>query len=267
MKCRYCGSNLGIEDEYCPYCGKVNDQAAGHQAVMKDYLNEFERTKTEAKVKSITAGRIGRFVVIGLMLAAIMIMGISIAINSDVENRIKKEEKRISKELNKYEDDVTATLKNLEKDRDYLALSYYVLNYRLRSDDRYDDYARVFTAVISYRAVFEDILNILDGFDGYEDKTDRDWCYDAAIYISDWNSYVGGEFWNDSPDSPMHRGEHGEFLKDIKKDAQDMVQVYFDLTDVQATSMWDMDRETLGSMLYEKCADLYPENVEEQPDE
>ena len=68
MKCRYCGSNLGIEDEYCPYCGKVNDQAAGHQAVMKDYLNEFERTKTEAKVKSITAGRIGRFVVIGLML-------------------------------------------------------------------------------------------------------------------------------------------------------------------------------------------------------
>ena len=259
MKCQYCGSNLGIEDEVCPYCGKVNEQAASHQAVIKEYRNEYEKTKTDAKRKSVSAGRKGRLVVIGLMLSAILFMGISIRNNSDVEYREKKKEKRIAKEVDKNEDTVTATLSELEKNRDYLALSYYMQNYRLRSDDRFSDYSRVFTAVISHRTIYEDILNILDGFDGYQEKTSRDHCYDAAIYISDWNSYVGGEFWHDTPDSPKHAGEHGAFLSDIKKDTQDMVQVYFDLTDDQASSMWKMDREALGEMLYEHCRDLYPE--------
>lgn len=259
MKCQYCGSNLGIEDEVCPYCGKVNEQAASHQAVMKEYRDEYEKTKTDVKVRSVSAGRTGRLIVIGLMLFVIIVLKISINSNSDVDTRERKKEKKIAKEVDKNIDAVTATLKEMENNRDYLALSYYMLNYRLRSDDRFSDYSRVFTAVISYRTIYEDILNILDGFDGYQEKTSKDWCYDAAIYISDWNSYVGGEFWNDRPDSPMHTGEHGAFLKDIRKDTQDMVQVYFGLTDEQASSIWNMDRESLGGMFYENCRELYPE--------
>ena len=258
MKCRYCGSNLGIEDEVCPYCGKVNDQAAGHQAVIKEYREEYEKTKTDVKKRSVSAGRIGRLIVIGLMLTAIVIMLISISSNSDVDAREKKREKKIAREVERNADKVTAALREMEKNREYLALSYYMMNYRLRSEERYSDYSRVFTAVINYRVIYEDILNILDGFDGYGEKTSRDWCYDAAIYISDWNKYVEGGFWSDQADSPMHTGEHGAFLSDIKKDTQDMVQVYFNLTDDQAASMWNMDREALGEMLYENCIELYP---------
>ncbi len=249
MKCRYCGSNLGIEDEVCPYCGKLNDQAAGHQAVMKEYRDEYEKTKTDVKKKSISAGRKGRLIVIGLMLCAIIAMKISIIYNSDFDIREKKKSNRISKEVDRNRDDVAATLKEMENNREYLALSYYMLNYGLRGNEDYNDYSRVFTAVISYGAVHKDILNILDGFDEYGEKTVRDYCYDAAIYISDWNRYIGTE----------STGGHGAFLADIRKDTQDMVQVYFNLTDDQASSMWDMDRETLGGILYESCRELYPE--------
>ncbi len=264
MKCQYCGSNLNIEDKVCPYCGKLNEQAAGYQAVMDEYRSEYEKTQADAKVKSRSAGRIGRLIVIGLMLVATVIMALSIVSNSDVGSRERKKESRIAGEVNRNIDDITATLQEFEKNRDYLAMSYYMLNYRLRSDDRYSDYSRVFTAVISYNAIFDDILNILDGFDGHEGKTSRDRCYDAAIYITDWNSYVGGSFWNDAANSSMHTGEHGAFLADIRKDTQDMVQVYFDLTNEQASSMWTMDKEFLGDLLYEKCRDLYPEG---EPDE
>ena len=253
MKCRYCGSNLGFEDEYCPYCGKLNDQAAGHQAVLKEYRDEYESTKADVKVKSRTAGRIGRLIVIGLMLAVIAIMLISIRINSNFELLDQIAEERIVREVDDNLDVMKAKLDEMEKNRDYLALDYYTLNYRLRSDDRFSDYSRVFTAVISYKVVYDDILNILSGFEGYDEKSDKDWCYDAAIYISDWNSFVDGEFWADAADSPMHAGEHGAFLKDIKKDTQDMVQVYFDLTDEQASGMWEMDRDSLGEMLYKNC--------------
>ncbi len=40
---------------------------------------------------------------------------------------------------------------------------------------------------------------------------------------------------------------------------QDMVQVYFDLTNDQAHDMWLMNKEDLSEMLYSKCMDLYPE--------
>ena len=57
----------------------------------------------------------------------------------------------------------------------------------------------------------------------------------------------------------MHAGEHGAFLADIKKDTQDMVQVYFGLTDDQASSIWEMDRESLGALLYDNCREMYPQ--------
>ena len=259
MKCKYCGSNLGIEDEFCPYCGKVNKKAAKYLAEKNKYLNEYEQTKTEVKKKSISAGRMGRLIVIGLMLVAILFMKISISRNSDFDYREKKNESDIAKEVNRNKDNISLALQEMEKNREYMALESYMLNYRLRGSNEYDDYFRVFTAVIDYRVICEDIMNILDGYDGYGGKTKKDWCDDTAIYISGWNSYVEGGFWGDSPDSPMHSGEHGAFLSDIKKDTQDIVQVYFDLTDEQASSMWKMEKEALSDMLYENCRNLYPE--------
>ncbi len=264
MKCRYCGSNLGIEDKICPYCGKENEQAAGHQALMQEYRDEYEQTKTEAGVKSKEAGRKGRLIVIGLMIVVIILLRISISINSDVSNRERKKQSRIERQVSKNSKKIKKTVDEMEKNRDYLALSYYMLNYNLRSNEDYRDYSRVFTAVISYRAVYENILNILDGFDGYQEKTKKDFCYDAAIYITDWNTFVGGTFWDDSPTSPMHAGEHGAFISDIRKETQDMVQVYFDLSDSQASGMWDMNRESLGELLYSKCQDLYPEETADE---
>ena len=52
MKCKFCGSNLGIEDEFCPHCGKPNDQFEGNRAEMKEYKEEFEKTKEEVKESS-----------------------------------------------------------------------------------------------------------------------------------------------------------------------------------------------------------------------
>lgn len=258
MKCKYCGSNLGFEDEVCPYCGRPNEQAVGQRELIREYRDEYEKTKSNVKVRSKKAARIGRLIVIAVLILIIVLMMISTAGNSNIEVRERRESERIAHEVDKNRDEISATLQKLEKERAYLKMEYYCLNYRLRSDDAYSDYSRVFTAAIDYRVIYDDILNIMGGFDQYGEKTDEDWCNDMAIYISDWNMYVEGEFWNDQPDSPMHAGEHGAFIADAKKEISDMVQVYFELTDDETTAMWDMEREELGALLYEKCQKLYP---------
>ncbi|MCR5421935.1 MAG: hypothetical protein K6E98_13130 [Lachnospiraceae bacterium] len=105
--------------------------------------------------------------------------------------------------------------------------------------------------LICYNTIYSDIINIVDGYDMYGEKTSKDRCNDIAIYISDWKSQVEGEFWNDSPYSSMHSGERGEFIADAKKEIQDMVQVYFQLMDEQALDMWSMEETQIGNMLRE----------------
>ncbi len=257
MKCQYCGNNLQIEDEVCPYCGKPNPEAAGQREALRSVREEYEQTRSESKKKSISAGRVGRLIVIGLMLAAIIYMKGSIRRNSDFDYRQEQTEKKVAQTVEKNKTEIYTTVVELERNRKYLALDSYMTNYRLRSNDDYDDFFRVFTAVVDYRVIFEDIMCLLDGFDGYQERTPKDWCDDLAVYITGWNSYVDGEFWNDSPTSMMHLGEHGEFLKDIKRDTRDIVQVYFDLTDEQAAAMWKMDKDELSELLYEKYQKLY----------
>ena len=45
MKCPYCGSPLGLEDEFCSFCGQRNQFAKKHQADMKHFKKEFSKTQ------------------------------------------------------------------------------------------------------------------------------------------------------------------------------------------------------------------------------
>lgn len=260
MKCQYCGNNIGIEDEVCPHCGKENTQAAKHIADMQKYKEDYDKTKDNVIKKSTKFNdRTARIAIIALMIMIVAVMLVISRYYSDFETRNKRNEEKIAKEVEKNKGDIAATLKEMEEHRDYLAMDYYVLNHQLRGNRDYNDYERVFSAAICHTAIYTDIINIVDGYNHYGNSGNRDWCNDMAIYIADWNKHVEGEFWHDSPDSPMHAGEHGAFLADAKKDTQDMVQVYFELTEEQASEMWTMSKDEIADMLYERCKDLYPE--------
>ena len=261
MKCRYCGNNLGLEDELCPNCGKVNDKAQKYVSQIRDYREEYEETKEEVvKKKNRISSRSARIVVIAVMVLCVIVMLLMAKNYSDIDARWKRKEKRIEQEVEKNKNEIDSNLRQMEEQRDYLAIQYYMENYRLMSNEDYSEYSRVFTAVICYGTIHSDILNLVSGFKGYsmEPQDTKGWCDNIAIYIHDWNRYVG----NDMQDSNMYAGEHAAFLNDIKKDTQDMVQVYFELTNDQAANMWIMEKSEIANMLYDQCADLYPEDME-----
>lgn len=49
MKCRNCGAEIGLLDKTCPHCGSVNLESAGHQAEMKSYRKQSEKSKGKVK--------------------------------------------------------------------------------------------------------------------------------------------------------------------------------------------------------------------------
>ena len=46
MKCKHCGAEIGLEENYCRYCGQPNDQALRHTQDMTNYHRRYAATET-----------------------------------------------------------------------------------------------------------------------------------------------------------------------------------------------------------------------------
>ena len=255
MKCRYCGNNIGLEDELCPFCGKENEEAAGHLAAMKNYKEDYDNTKSSVIRKSTKFNNItARIAIIAVMLLIIVIMLFINRNYSDFDIRLANDDERVHKEVEKRKSDIDATLKDMVEHRDYLAMEYFVINYQLRVENDFKEYNQVFDAAEVYESVYTKIMDIIDEKKYYDGNTQRDYCNKIAYAICGWNEFVERK----QLDS-VTKEEHLAFLADAKNDTQDMVQVYFKLTDEEAAEMWDMESYELANVLYERCEELYPE--------
>jgi len=129
MKCQYCGNNLGIEDEKCPYCGKENSQASKYIDNMKNYKEDYDKAKETSSKRVRLNSRTARMVVIAIMVMIAVVMIGQIKNYSDFDAREKRKEAKIAKEISKNKDEMIANLQEMEERRDYLAMKYYSLNY------------------------------------------------------------------------------------------------------------------------------------------
>ncbi len=259
MKCQYCGVNLGLEHEVCPFCGRENQKAEKYIVTRKHFQNELDETKQKTKKLVKINARTGRLLFVVLMVFVVVVMTVLSRQASDVASRIDRREQQLAKTVEKNIDSISTSLAEMEQNREYLLMSYYELNYNLSSHKTFADYSRVFNAVICYRVVFDDILNISTGYDRRGEMDIAGWCKEIASNIVCWDAYVEGTYWNDAPDSPMHAGEHGAFIQDCKEALRDMVKAYFGLTEKQLDAMWSMEEASLGALLYERYCSIYPE--------
>ena len=75
MKCPYCGGNLSLEDETCPHCGRLNEQALQHVKDMKHYKGEFEHTKKHVYIATNRYTKVVvRVVIIAVLFFVIIVL-------------------------------------------------------------------------------------------------------------------------------------------------------------------------------------------------
>ena len=139
MKCKHCGAEIGLEENYCRYCGQPNDQALRHTQDMTNFHRRYAATETAV------VSRTKRYSQIILRAALILVILIAtIVMYLVAENAYSIPETIRRREANRNPEKTIAAMDSYLENRDYRAFASY-LNYnaiRLYGTD-FEDYSKL----------------------------------------------------------------------------------------------------------------------------
>lgn len=245
MKCEFCGGDLSLEAERCPYCGQINKHAQQHIRDMKRYHGEFEDTKrgvySVAKRYSEVAVR---FIIIGI-LAVLMIIMLVIYNNAYSMRRIfmQQDAKQHVEEYSEILDGYLAE----EKFREFDMFCTEKFIDRYFDDGEYDQFQPVIRAVGSYLDVRESLMRLI-GAEEEEQKTTyiRNLCSNISYFygyidLEKYSYYEGAD-----------REENIKAIETMESNVQAMLRTYCNLTEEEALSLKDLSEAKRTVLIEEK---------------
>lgn len=234
MKCTSCGYNLGIEDNWCPHCGRQNMQAAMHNMDMMRYNREFEETLDEVKSNAKKFNVLAVKITIVAVLVALIAVTIVAIINS-YEIKAERLKKSIHKNLAKHE----RMLDGYIADRDPVGFRIYYDKNRIIYGDRKDvgKYNTVEQIGRNYCRIYEYTVRLQDESQESSYYTEEQCIEQIQHSISYIKQY---DVRTDYNKQEFDEGR-GEYIDYLVKLTEDTLQVYFKLTDEEVVEMWDMN--------------------------
>ena len=135
MKCKYCGGNLGLEDAYCPHCGRPNQLAVQHVRDMNRYRGEFKKTQ-DAVLK--TSGRFSAIAVRAAICAALVVLTVVFLVLGGRAWSFQRAVRQAQARSRATE--YSAAMQEFVQDRDYRMLSAFA---QTRGVEEYNDEYRI----------------------------------------------------------------------------------------------------------------------------
>ena len=242
MKCNYCGGNLSLEAETCPYCGRPNEQAQKHIKAMKRYHSDFETTQrgvrdsthryTSAVIRVVTIA-----VLCILIVAAFIIGGRSYELRRMwIQNRAEKNASEYMEIMDRY-----------LAEEDFLAFNAFCNeNYIYAYDSAYEKYAPVERVSQNYLYVYTDIMRVVCP-PKYQDMESiletlvesLDYFY-GSLDMENYQYYEGA-------DNEQNR----QALQAMERNVTRMLQTYCGLSQEEAEGFKDLTKARRAVMLEE----------------
>lgn len=146
MKCKYCGGNLGLEDAFCPHCGKPNELAQKHVQDMQKYSGEFAETRENVyKTTRRFSGVAVRLIILAVLIVATFVMFL---LANNAGTIVRDEKERVAR---KNADAYQEKIDEMIMEGDYRELADFVkANYINFWIHEYDAYMRIFDAAKMY---------------------------------------------------------------------------------------------------------------------
>jgi hypothetical protein len=160
MKCEFCGSNIDIETDVCPYCGMKKSQFEEHRRAMGEYADAFRNTQENVVKKNQKfSANAASITVLCLLVIAILIVSICNVQNYAIYHHVTKA--RINRHAAAY----TAKLDELEAAGDYEGFNHYFEANSLEyvsngSDCPVADYILLYRLSSYYTYAIETISNL-----------------------------------------------------------------------------------------------------------
>lgn len=139
MKCEFCGANIDIETDKCPYCGMTKSQFKKHRADIKEFQKAYEKVEgTVVEKNRRTTEKTVRVTIVIALCLMNLIMIILIGNGYKINEAIK------SSKMNSNKEYYLSNLNQYEENEDYIGFdSYYNYNqlYMVRKYNWIDEYA------------------------------------------------------------------------------------------------------------------------------
>lgn len=159
MKCEFCGANIDIESDICPYCGMKKEQFQEHRRAMGNYARSFQQTKdTVVEQNRSFSRKAGAIAVICVLIVAILGL-ICCRMNMYEISRTIKQAK-LMREASIH----TARLDELEQAGRYEEFAqYYSEHYLHYVDDEapYAQYQMVYSFATEYEIAVSELTRLV----------------------------------------------------------------------------------------------------------
>ena len=239
MKCKYCGSNLTIDDAYCPYCGKPNSFAVKHRKQMQSFRNEYNDTKEEVIKKSnYFNGFTVKLTAIAILVALNVGVLLLLSHSWEIKNILLQNE--VAKNLNAY----TARLDSYEKNDQFMEFRQFFQGKDLTSADALEAYQNIYNVCSDYSYFYIYFVSYLfDAETNFSSKSDNiEFMCNQIEQI--YNHSTQNKYDKPEEFSPTHTAAMQRTVAKMEV----LVQVYFNLTDdemEQFPSMSNARRQVL----------------------
>ena len=128
MKCKFCGGEIGLEERFCQYCGKPNDQAVQHHKDMASYQRRY------AETEAVLVGKAKRYEqIVPRCLILVLLLTVTIVMGFVSSNAMFYPENARRKEAERNPEKHIAVLDGYLRDDDYLSFNSYFIYYDLRT--------------------------------------------------------------------------------------------------------------------------------------
>lgn len=167
MKCKFCGSQLSLQDANCPHCGMVNEEARQHVEDMKHYRGQFEDTKRGVyqATKRYTQTTV-QIVVIAVLIVTIIFTGVIESNSYSIQRMfVQWETERSYEEYSKILDAYLA-------EEDFIAFQAFCdEKYIGSASGRYEHYEPLKIAANYYAYTYQSLMQaaFYEEKDGYDD--------------------------------------------------------------------------------------------------
>lgn len=246
MKCSNCGNNLTLEQAFCPYCGTKNIQAQKHAMEMERYSKSFEETQKDVLENS------KHFKALTIKCTIIAILGLLIvltimALQNNYEIRRFFTEKTLKRDYEKY----AGQMQKYEEERKYLEIREYMNQNDLEYSDLFREYTSVYNVSSAYYTYMM-YLHLLIRDNPSDSHNDSEYIERIASAIQTIQNATVEDSYKQK--YGMLEEPHLSFINDMKLEIQSVTQAFFNLSDEEAASIWEMSEAHRTVLLEEGYA-------------
>ncbi len=245
MKCEKCGSEISINNKYCPNCGARNEIGASHVDDMKRFETRFTNTEKDVKDKSRWFVKYITPMVV-LMVSVIIYVVLAVFL---VNSAYDIGQGRIDAYNSRHEDEITAHIKELMNDGEYLQtyMLFSIADQKLseRDDIYYNGWSRYYNMADYYNSAKKYIIShYTSDNNNYGSSLSK-----AATSVHDFYSSMSERSFSSSLPESL------EYIYDMQDELEQFLKAYCNFTDEDIAGLPDKDTTGIISLMTRRMLD------------